>query len=111
MAFTITIQIYIQNKQLGTKIIQYSRYFLSWIEMEDFFSNMSITKVLAILIGGLLFYSLFKENFMMTKKEREHLDKIGDKTNNKLKGKTVMAIFYLVLIVISLTIGLMFYKN
>ena len=80
--------------------------------MEDFFSNISLNKVLAaLLIGGLLFYSLFKENFMMTAKERDHLRKIGDKTNGRLSGKAVMAIFYSVLILISLALGYIFYRN
>ena len=80
--------------------------------MEEFFSNIPLKRILAALfIGGLVFYGFFKESFLMNKQEREYVNKLGNLTNGKLSGRTVMAVFYFILALIGLGLGYLFYGN
>lgn len=80
--------------------------------MEAFFSNIPIKKILAsIFIIALVFSAFYKENFLLDKGEKKSLQNLSNLTNNKLSGKTVMAIIYFTIALIALVIGLVIYRN
>lgn len=80
--------------------------------MEAFFSNIPIKKILAsIFIIALVFSAFYKENFLLDKGEKKSLQNLSNLTNNKLSGKTVMAIIYFTIALIALAIGLVIYRN
>jgi len=80
--------------------------------VEAFFSNIPIKKILAsIFIIALVFSAFYKENFLLDKGEKNSLKNLSNLTNNKLSGKTVMAIIYFTIALIALAIGLVIYRN
>ncbi len=80
--------------------------------MEAFFNNIPIKKILAsIFIIALVFSAFYKENFLLDKGEKKSLQNLSNLTNNKLSGKTVMAIIYFTIALIALVIGLVIYRN
>jgi hypothetical protein len=80
--------------------------------VEEFFSNIPIKKILAsIFIIALVFSAFYKENFLLDKGEKKSLQNLSNLTNNKLSGKTVMAIIYFTIALIALVIGLVIYRN
>lgn len=80
--------------------------------MEAFFNNIPIKKILAsIFIIALVFSAFYKENFLLDKGEKKSLQNLSNLTNNKLSGKTVMAIIYFTIALIALAIGLVIYRN
>ncbi|WP_452227757.1 MULTISPECIES: hypothetical protein [unclassified Lacinutrix] len=48
---------------------------------------------------------------MLDKGEKKSLQNLSNLTNNKLSGKTVMAIIYFTIALIALAIGLVIYRN
>ncbi len=80
--------------------------------MEEFFNNIPFKKIFAsIFIIALVFSAFYKENFLLDKGEKKSLQNLSNLTNNKLSGKTVMAIIYFTIALIALAIGLVIYRN
>lgn len=80
--------------------------------MEEFFSNLPLKKILAgIVVAALIFSGFYKEDFLYSKTDKEALDNLSNKTNNKLSGKTITAIIYFIITIIALVTGLLIYKN
>lgn len=71
-----------------------------------------LKKIIAIVVVALLvFSSFYKENFLISNEEQEELNKLSEKTNNRLSGKTIMALFYFIVTIITFLIGLWIYKK
>jgi len=78
--------------------------------MGDFFNDISSKKIIAIIvIGILLFFAFYKERFLLSNSDNEHLNKLSKKTNNKLSGRTIVAIIWFSILILSLTLALIFY--
>jgi len=78
--------------------------------MEDFFNDITPKKIIAIaVIGILLFLAFYKERFLLSNSDNEHLNKLSEKTNKKLSGRTINAIIGFSFLILSLILALIFY--
>lgn len=64
-----------------------------------------------IIILFLLFYSGYKEYFLLNKKEHKHLAKISAITGNKISGRMFIAIFWFLILLISGASAFFFYGS